>query len=162
MSEPVRIGQIVGAFGLKGELKINPLTDFWERFEKGSRLRLQGDWVTVESYREHKNRPLITLSGVESATAAEALQWKYLEAIIEERAELDEDEFYIDDLIGLRVVTDEGRELGLVDDVTSTPAHDLLQIGEILIPVVKEFVLSVDLAAELITVHVIPGLVPDE
>lgn len=159
---PVRIGQIVGAFGLRGELKIEPLTDFWERFQKGARLRLRGDWVTVESYREHKNRPLLKLSGVNDATGAEALQWEYLEAILTDGPELDEDEYMTDDLIGLRVVSTDGRELGVVDEVLSLPAHDVLQIGEILIPAVKEFVKDIDLDAEVITVQLIPGLLPGE
>lgn len=161
-TDPVRIGQIVGAFGLKGELKIDPLTDFWERFQKGSRLRLKGQWVTVESYREHKNRPMVKLTGIESATAAEKLQWEYLEAIIVDTPELDDDEYLTDDLIGMQVVTTEGRVLGEVDDVIENPAHDILQIGDILIPVVKEFIKDIDLDKEIITVELIPGLLPEE
>lgn len=159
---PTRIGQIVGAFGLKGEVKVEPLTDFWERFKKGSRLRLKGDWVTVEGYREHKNRPLLKLSGVNDATAAEALQWEYLEAILTDGPDLDDDEYLTDDLIGLKVVTTDGRELGEVDEVLAMPAHDVLQIGEILIPVVKEFIKEIDLDEEVITVQLIPGLLPGE
>jgi 16S rRNA processing protein RimM len=159
---PTRIGQIVGAFGLKGEVKVEPLTSFWDRFQKGARLRLKGDWVTVEGYREHKNRPLLRLSGVNDATAAEALQWEYLEAILADPPELEEDEFLTEDLIGLRVVTTDGQELGEVDDVLGTPAHDILQIGEILIPVVKEFVKDIDLEEEVITVQLIPGMLPGE
>lgn len=147
---------------MKGELKIDPLTDFWERFQKGSRLRLKGQWVTVESYREHKNRPMVKLTGIESATAAEKLQWEYLEAIIVDTPELDDDEYLTDDLIGMQVVTTEGRVLGEVDDVIENPAHDILQIGDILIPVVKEFIKDIDLDKEIITVELIPGLLPEE
>jgi len=161
-ASPQRIGQIVGAFGLKGELKIDPLTDFWERFQKGSRLRLKGQWVTVESYREHKNRPMIRVTGVPDLTAAEKLQWEYLEAIIADAPELDDDEYLTEDLIGLKVVTTDGRELGEVDDVIENPAHDILQIGDILIPVVKEFIKEIDLDKEVITVELIPGLLPEE
>lgn len=161
-NQPTRIGQIVGAFGLKGEVKVEPHTDFWERFEKGSRLRLKGNWVTVESMREHKGRPMLKLSGVNDATAAEGLQWEYLEAIITDRPELEEDEFFTEDLIGLKVVTVDGQELGEVDDVMALPAHDVLVIGEIMIPVVKEFVKDVDLDAERITVQLIPGMLPGE
>jgi 16S rRNA processing protein RimM len=160
-AEPVRIGQIVGPHGLKGHVKVQPLTDFLERFAKGSRLRLKGEWVTVESYSIHKNRPLIKLSGTDSIGEAEKLQWEYLEAILEEM-ELEEDEFLTDDLIGCLVVTTDGRELGTVDDVLTMPAHDVLEIGEILIPVVKEFVKEIDLEAERITVELIPGMLPDE
>jgi len=161
-TDPVRIGQIVGAFGLKGEVKVEPLTDFWERFEKGTRLRLKGQWVTVEGYREHKNRPMLRLSGIDSATIAEGLQWEYLEAIIDEEPELDEDEYFTADLIGMKVVSTDGRELGEVEDVIENPAHELLKIGEILIPVVKEFVKEIDLENEVITVQLIPGLLPGE
>ena len=158
----VRVGQIVGAFGLRGQVKVEPLTDFMERFEKGSKLLLKGDWITVVDSSVHKGRPLLKLSGVDSATAAEALQWQYLEANAEERPELEEDEFFTEDLIGLAVFTDEGEKLGEVDDVLALPAQDVLKIGEIMIPVVKEFVKDVDLETGQITVHLIPGMRPGE
>ena len=160
--EFVRVGRIVGAFGLKGEVKVDPLTDFNERFRKGSRLRLKGDWVTVEGMREHKGRPLLKLSGIADATAAEALQWEYLEAHALEAPELEEDEYMVDDLIGLKVFTMEGEELGEVDNVLDYPAHEILEVGEILIPLVKEFVKEVDLEKDLIRVQLIPGMRPGE
>jgi len=160
--QPTRIGQIVGAFGLKGQLKVEPLTDFFERFEKGVRLRMDGNWFTVEQSTVHKGRPLIKLSGINDATAAEKLQWKYLEAIIEDRPELEEDEFLTEDLIDCRVVTEDGEELGVVEDVLAMPAHDVLQVGEIMIPVVKEFILDIDLDSEVIKVRLIPGMRPGE
>ena len=162
MSEFVRVGQIVGAFGLKGELKVEPMTEFEERFQKGARLRLDGNWVTVESMRIHKNRPMLKLSGVNDLTAAERLQWHYLEASAKDAPELDEDEYLVDDLIGLRVVTTEGLELGEVDEVLAYPAHEVLEVGDMLIPLVKEFVKDVDLDNEVITVQLIPGMRPGE
>jgi 16S rRNA processing protein RimM len=158
-NQSTRIGRIVGAFGLRGEVKVEPLTDFWERFHKGSRLLLNGNWVTVQSYREHKGRPLITLSGVPDATAAEKLQWEYLEGVALERSELDEDEFFTEDLIGLKVVSTEGLELGVVEDVMESPAHDILVVGDSLIPAVKEFVTDVDLDNGVLTIKTIPGLI---
>lgn len=160
--EFVRVGQIVGAFGLKGEVKVEPMTEFEERFQAGSRLRLDGNWVTVESMRVHKGRPMLKLSGVQDATAAEALQWRYLEASAQDVPELDEDEYLVDDLIGMKVVTVEGEELGEVDEVLPYPAQDVLQVGEIMIPLVKEFVKEVDLDAEVIRVQLIPGMRPGE
>ena len=160
--EFIRVGRIVGAFGLKGELKVDPLTDFEDRFLKGSRLRLKGDWVTVDSMRVHKGRPLIKLTGVDDATEAEKLQWEYLEASSKDMPTMDEDEFLVDDLVGLKVVTTEGEPLGEVDEVLAYPAHEILQVGEILIPLVKEFVKKVDLDKETITVKLIPGMRPGE
>jgi 16S rRNA processing protein RimM len=161
-AQPVRIGQIVGAHGLRGQVKVEPLTDFWERFDKGTRLRLRDDWVTVESSSVHKNRPLLKLSGIDSIDAAQALQWEYLEAILDTEPELEEDEYLTEDLIGCRVVTTDGRDLGEVEEVLGMPAHDVLQIGEILIPVVKEFIKNIDLDEEVITVELIPGMLPGE
>lgn len=161
-ASPVRIGQIVGAHGLKGQVKIAPLTDFVQRFQKGARLRLRDQWVTVESFSIHKNRPLIKLSGIDTIDAAEALQWEYLEAIIDSAPDLDEDEFLTADLIGCRVVTVDGIEVGEVDEVLAMPAHDVLQVGEVMIPVVKEFIEGIDLEAEVITVRLIPGMLPGE
>ena len=66
MPEPtlVKVAQIVGTFGLKGQLKVQPLTDFVERLEKGHRLMLKGDWIEVEECSWHKNRPILRLSGI--------------------------------------------------------------------------------------------------
>ncbi len=160
--EFVKVGRIVGAFGLKGQVKVEPLTDFAERFDKGARLRLKGEWVTVEAMREHKGRPLLKLSGINNLTVAEAHQWEYLEAAALENPNLEEDEYMVEDLVGLKVSTVEGEELGVVGNVLNYPAHEILEVGEILIPLVKEFVKSVDLEKGLIRVQLIPGMRPGE
>lgn len=156
------VGKIAGAFGIKGELKIDPTTDFWERFHKGKRLLIQGQWFTVTSYREHKGRPLITINGIDSATKAEALQWQNVEAPAEERPELEEDEYVTEDLLDMEVWTIEGENLGFVEDVLTTPAHDIFVVGKIMIPVVKEFVRMIDFDEERITVTLIPGMLDDQ
>jgi 16S rRNA processing protein RimM len=157
-----RVGQIVGGFGLRGQVKVEALTDFEERFAPGTRLLLKGEWVTIDAFTMHKGRPLLKLSGVNDLTAAEKLQWEYLEYVGDDRPELDEDEFLTEDLIGLRVVTVEGHELGEVDNVLDMPAHDVLQVREVLIPAVKEFVKDIDLEKGVITVELIPGMLPGE
>lgn len=161
MPEFIRIGRIVGAFGLKGELKVDPLTDFLDRFQKDSRLRLNGDWVTVESVRMHKGRPLVKLSGIDDATAAEKLQWAYLEGE-EQELELEEDEFLADDLVGLKVFSITGELIGEVDEVLAYPAQDILKVGDIMIPMVQQFIKEIDLEQEKITVELLPGMRPGE
>lgn len=163
MADPglVRIGQIVGAFGLRGELKVEPLTDFPSRFVAGTRVRVQNEWSTIVSCRWHKSRPVLRLEGVDSIDAAEALQWCFLEAV-EQLPELGEDEYLTRDLIGLRVVTEDGMELGVVDDVERYPAQDVLVIGAIRIPAVKAFVKNVDLPNRSMIVALLPGMLPDE
>lgn len=134
------------------------MTDFLERFQKGSKLKLKGEWVEVLDFTIHKNRPHLKLSGINSATAAEQLQWEYLEAPEDDKPELEEDEFFSEDLIGLKVVTVEGRELGEIDDIIPMPAHDVIQIGSLLIPAVREFVKDVDFDTNTMTVKLIPGM----
>lgn len=158
----IRVAQIVGTFGLKGQLKVQPLTDFVERLEKGHRLFLKGEWIEVEELSWHKNRPLLRLFGINHISKAELYKWEFLEALADERPELDEDEFITEDLMGIKVVTTTGEELGIVDEVLPYPAHDTLRVGEILIPMVKQFVKVVDLKEKKIIVELIPGMRPGE
>ncbi|HZH98741.1 MAG TPA: ribosome maturation factor RimM [Fimbriimonadaceae bacterium] len=162
MSEFMRVGRIVGSFGIKGQVKVEPLTDFPERMSPGARIRLDNDWIEIQKASWHKNQLILTIEGVPDRTAADGLKWKYLEAPAGERPELDEDEYYTVDLINVEVFTAEGEGLGPVDDVIEGPAHDILVVGEIMIPAVKEFVKDVDLEAGRITVELIPGMRPGE
>jgi 16S rRNA processing protein RimM len=159
-TERFEIGQIVGAFGIRGQVKVNPTTAFGSRFAKGNKIFVDGKEFVIEAVQWHKGRPLLTLPGVQTMSQAEALQWKYLEA--EGAPELDEDEFLIDDLLGLKVVTDKGLELGEVDDVESYPAHEVLVVGQVRIPLIKEFVKDIDFDNEIMTVSLIYGMLPGE
>lgn len=157
----VRVGQIAGAFGLRGQVKVQPLTDFAaERFRKGSRLRLNGDWVEIESVSLHKGRPLLKLKGVDTIDAAEALQFKFLEAA--DRPKMAKDEFLVTDLLGLEVRSTGGEQLGIVDEVLQNPAHEILVVDEIMIPFVEQFVKGIDWRTRIVTVELIPGMRPGE
>jgi 16S rRNA processing protein RimM len=155
----VEIGQIVGSFGLRGQLKIAPSTDFLNRFETGQRLFINDQWIVIEKMTVHKNRPLIKLEGVTSIDAAEKLKWAKI--FVEGRPELDPDEYLVEDLVGLRLQTDDGAPLGTIDEILPNPAHDLIISGELMIPLIKEFVKSIDLESKLVTVHLIPGMLSD-
>jgi 16S rRNA processing protein RimM len=157
-----KIGRIVGAHGIRGQVKVEPLTDFPERMGKGVRLKINDDWREVEDYFIHKGRPILRLSGVSDRNAAEALRGAFVEAILSERPPLEEDEFLVDDLIGLAARTVDGAELGIIDDVLHYPAQDLLKIGDLLVPLVREFVTAIDLIQGTLTVRLIPGMSPGE
>src|SRR5690242_10361805 len=113
----IPVGKIAGAFGIRGQVKVTPLTDFDERFDKGKTVYLDGQPLKIQASQWHKSHFLLTLQGVEDATTAERLQWKVLEADADEHPKLDEDEFLTEDLIGLLVLTEEGRPIGKVDQV---------------------------------------------
>ncbi len=158
----LRVGQIVGTHGLKGHVKVDLLTDFPERVNKGRRLLLNGNWVQVLECKWHKSRPILELEGIDHISKAQPLQWAYLEAPADEQPELEEDEYLTEDLLDLEVFTTAGEKLGIVDDVLAYPAHDTLQVGEILIPVVKQFVKKIDIDAGRIEVELIPGMRPGD
>ncbi|MCC7229703.1 MAG: 16S rRNA processing protein RimM [Fimbriimonadaceae bacterium] len=158
MSDLLRVGQIVSTHGRKGQVKVMLLTDFEDRLAKGKRLRLKEDWVTVESVGHHKERLILKLSGVETVDEAKLLQWEYLSVRGDEEPEMDEDEFLVSDLEGMTVRTVDGVELGVVDEVAAYPAQDILVIGELMIPLAKQFVKDIDLENEVITVELLEGM----
>lgn len=161
MDRYVRVGQIAGAFGLKGQVKIQPLTDFTDtRFRRGARFRLENDWVEIESVSEHKGRPLVKFKGIDTIEAAEALQFKYLETA--DQPKLGKGEFLVKDLLGLEVHTADGDVLGKIDRVLPNPAHEIIVVGEIMIPMVEHFVKSVDMEKGRVTVNLIYGMRPGE
>jgi 16S rRNA processing protein RimM len=159
-TERVRIGQIVGAFGLKGQVKVEALTNFESRFDEGNTVFIDNKPYIIRKFQIHKNRPLISLKGIDKIDEAEALQWKDMEA--EGEPELDDDEFLIEDLIGLKVITDTGEQLGVVDDIEDYPAHQVVIVGPIMIPLVDEFVTEIDLDEEIMRVKLIYGMRPGE
>lgn len=154
--EHVRIGQVVGAFGLRGEMKVEPLTEFEERFERGRHVRIGGDDLIVVGSRWHQGRVLLLVNGVADVDAAKARQWQYVEALVSERPALEEDTVLWEDIIGLEVRTEEGERLGQVDEILESPAHAILVVGDLMIPAVGEFVK--DVSEDRILVRLIPGM----
>ncbi|MEI7984799.1 MAG: ribosome maturation factor RimM [Armatimonadota bacterium] len=163
MSTPPKrtpVGRIAGAFGLRGQLKVELITNFPARFEKGGILFIDGVQHKIQESQIHKGRPLIKLSGIDHISVAEKLQWKILEA--EGEPELEEDEFLLEDLIGLKVITVDGEELGLVEDIEDYPAHEVVLVAGIRIPLVDNFITDIDLEAGIMTVKLIYGMKPGE
>lgn len=166
----VVIGRVTGPHGIHGALKIFPLTDYPERFfgMKSISLyrggELAGTWP-VTDMGELRGRGLVlcSLAGVDSVEAAEMLSGCTVEVDPSGRVPLPENEFWIDDLVGLEARDESGRRLGTVKDIVSSGAARLLVItddggAEHLIPAVPEFFLSADLATRTVTVRLIDGL----
>lgn len=160
----IRIGQIVGVFGLEGWVKVEPLSDFPERFARGARVYLAGEEEPrqIQGVHEHKGQLRLKLRGVDSLEEAESHRAKYVEVPADQRPKLESDQYYTADLIGLDVIDAKAGLLGKVDSIIASPAQDLLQVGEILIPVAKQFVKAIDLEQKSITVELIPGMCPGD
>lgn len=167
MQQRLEIGQIVNTFGIKGEVKVTPFTDDITRFDDLEKVyvksKKQSKQYKVENARYHKNMVLLKLEGINNPEDAEMLRNAFLEIDREDAIPLEEGTYFIADLIGLDVYTDEGKLLGKVDDIYNTGANDIYVIKDelgkqILLPGIKEVIKEVILDEKII-VHLIPGLV---
>ena len=162
------IGQIVNTFGIKGMVKVNPFTDDISQFEemetilvdkKGSLLEMQ-----IEEVKYSKNQVLLKLKGIDTVEEAEKYRNCYLKLPREKARKLPKNTYFIADLIGLEVYTEEGKLLGKVDDIYNTGASDIYVIKDelgkqILLPAIKDVIKQIDLEQEKIVVHLLDGLV---
>jgi len=154
----ITIGKVVGPHGILGGLKIAPTTDFLQRFEVGRIIYINDQPVTIKRLMAHKTQVRIETKEITDRNTAETLKWAKVSVPADEIPELEEDEFFSADLIGLKAVDESGNVLGVVSDVFSSPAHDVLQIGSAMVPAVMEFVKEVDLEAGVIVITPIPGM----
>ena len=155
-------GEIGKPHGLSGEVYVLAISDDPSRFTAGSRLiHDNGRVLVVEGSRHHRDRLLIKFVGVGSRGEAEALRGE-LFVTRDDLRDLDEDEFWPHDLVGLTVVDLDGNHLGRVKRVDAGAAHDLLAIetpaGERLVPLVKDIVRSVDLSERRVAIDPPSGL----
>jgi 16S rRNA processing protein RimM len=169
-SDWVTVGNIVGVFGLRGEIKVESWSSFPERFTK-TEILYAGPKHTpyrVLGAHPHKQHVLVQLEGITDVEAAERLLGQALSIPAEQIHELPGDSFYLHDLIGLEVVHTNGRKLGIVKDVLVTGGTDLFVITSVrsgqdmLLPAVKEFIKSVDISSGRLEVDPIPGLLDDD
>ncbi len=166
------VGRILGAHGLRGEVKVESHTDFDSRFAAGQQLLVGEELLLAEiaSSRPHKGIFLIHFAEVTSRFGAEELlnEWLY----IPEGAamELDADSFWVHDIVGLKVQTESESRLGEVADVLFTGANEVYIIRpepgvnrdrDLLIPALEEVVRAVDIEAGTLTVRLQPGMLED-
>jgi 16S rRNA processing protein RimM len=147
----IRVGQVTGAFGVQGAVKVLPLTDFDDRFRAGAALVVDGITRRVEWSREQTNGLVVKLTGLDNRTLAELHRGRYLEVPVDAVHRLPEGAFYHHQLMGLAVASASGRDLGRLVEVLERPAHDVwvarLDNIEHLVPATREAVLEVDLEA---------------
>jgi len=160
----VVIGEIVSPFGRRGEVKVRPETDSPERFDEleevcVGRGKAGGRVFEIEAVRHHKRAVLIKFAGIDDISAAETLRGSEVRIRESEVAPLEEDEYYVHDIIGLDVVTTEGESLGKVREIVRSPANDVYVTERAMIPAVKEFVVSIDLREKKMVVRPIEGMV---
>ncbi len=164
MKNNLEIGQIVNTHGLRGDLKVMPWCDDPEIFDELAYVIIDGEEYDIEKSRMQKNMVLLKLAGIDHINEAEKYRNKVLTIPREELGELPEGTYYICDLLGCGVTTDQGRELGKICDIIKTGSNDVYVVeddagNQVLIPVIDEVVLSVDIDEKKIVIKPLKGLI---
>ena len=167
MQEFFEIGQIVNTFGVKGMVKVYPYTENVKRFEELKKVSLinknSKKEYEIEDVKYHKNMVLVKFKGVDSLEEAENLRNFYVEIERKDASPLEEGSYYIADLIGLNVYTDEGEKLGILEDIFNTGSNDVYVVKDlngkqILLPGIEDVIKEIDLKEGKILVHMLKGL----
>ncbi|HCD45606.1 MAG TPA: 16S rRNA processing protein RimM [Lachnoclostridium sp.] len=167
MDNLLRVGVISSTHGVRGEVKVYPTTDDVNRFNSLKDVILDTGRehmnLEIQGVKFFKNMVILKFKGYDSIEDIEKYKGKDLLITRDQAVELGPDENFIVDLIGLRVVTEDGEEFGTLTDVIKTGANDVYEVKtaegkEVLLPAIKECVLNVDLTEGIVTVHIMDGL----
>ncbi|HHW47113.1 MAG TPA: 16S rRNA processing protein RimM [Clostridiaceae bacterium] len=171
MEKYLRVGKIINTHGIKGELKILPLTDDPKRFDYLKKVFIDKGGIfeslNISHVKYFKNMVLVKFKEINDLNAAEAYKEQYILVDRENAVKLPEGRFFISDIVGCEVVEENGNKLGVVTDVLSTGSNDVYVVKnensrEILVPALKSVVKSVLINEKRITVSLPKGLVDDE
>lgn len=168
MQEFLEIGQIVNIFGIKGMVKIKPFTDDISRFDELKKVYVENNYTKkqyeIEEVKYHKDMVLIKFKGIDKVEEAELLRNSYLKVDRNDEPELDEGTYYIVDLIGLNVYSDEGNLIGKVEDIFNNGSCDIYVVKDelgkqLLLPAISDVIKEINLKESKIVVHILKGLI---
>ena len=168
INDYLQVGVITSTHGIRGEVKVFPTTDDPKRFETLKNVVLDAGRtklaLEIENVKYFKQFVILKFKGINNINDIEKYTKMPLLVSREDAVELEEDEYFIADMIGMDVITDEGEAFGTLKDVMETGANDVYIIesekhGEVLIPAIKECILDVDIEARKMKIHVMDGLI---
>ena len=168
MEQLLQVGVITQTHGVHGEVKVFPTTDDPERFLDLEYVFLdtgrEKKKLTIQNVKFFKQFVILKFKGINNINDIEKYKRCPLLVDRENAVELEEDEYFIADMIGLTVFTDDGEEFGKLKDVLETGANDVYIIdsekhGEVLVPAIKQCVLNVDIENGKMVIHLMEGLV---
>ena len=168
MEDIFRVGVIANTHGIRGEVKVYPTTDDVTRYKKLKEVLLDTgkEYKTLEiaSTRFFKNLVIVKFKGIDNINDIE--RYKRCPLLVERKdaVELEEDEYFIADMIGIEVVTEDDKPFGTLKDVMETGANDVYVIdtdehGEVLVPAIRECILDVDIENQKMKIHLMDGLI---
>lgn len=164
----LQVGVITSTHGIRGEVKVFPTTDDPERFEYLKKVVLDTGKtfipLEIEGVKYFKQFVILKFKGINNINDIEKYKKMPLLVSREDAVELEEDEYFMADMIGMDVVTEDGEAFGVLKDIMETGANDVYivesdQHGEVLLPAIKECILEVDIEANKMVVHLMDGLI---
>ncbi len=165
-TEWATIGQVVALFGIRGELKVRLLTNIPDRFQQLKEVYIGSDYRrhSIDYVRPYKSEMIVLkLTGIDTANVAEPLCQKELYIPLTQLAQLPPNSYYQHDILGLTVITLDGRELGRIVDILETGSNDVYTVKSIdgksvMIPAIKDVVKQIDLTHHTMFIEPLPGL----
>ena len=167
MEDMLKVGVITSTHGIRGEVKVFPTTDDVKRFKKGVKLILDTGKeqlnLEVEGVKFFKQFVILKFKGIDNINDIEKYKGKELFVTRENAVKLKKDEYFIADLMGLSVIDEDGKQIGILKDVMETGANDVYIVQleddkEVLIPAIKQCILEVNIKEGFIKVHMMEGL----
>nr|WP_317282330.1 ribosome maturation factor RimM [uncultured Sellimonas sp.] len=168
MEQFLQVGVISSTHGVRGEVKVFPTTDDADRFRKLKHVILDTGKeqlpLEIQNVKFFKKFVILKFKGIDNINDIEKYKGRPLFVTRENAVELKEDEYFIADMIGMEVVTEDGKVFGRLNDVMETGANDVYIIqsqehGEVLIPAIKECILDVDIEEKRMKIHLMDGLI---
>lgn len=155
MKQFLTVGQIINTHGIKGEVKVYPLTDDIKRFRKLKKVYINGIERQIVWCKFQADRVILKIEGIDSIEDAVKYKEKYIEVSREDAVKLPEGRYFVADIIGCTVVDENGVDYGKIYDVIHTKNNDVYWIKEgkeLLIPVLKDIVVNIDVENQKITI----------
>ena len=167
MNDELQVGVITQTHGIRGEVKVYPTTDYAARFRNLKEVILDTGkdrfTLKIENVKFFKQFVILKFQEYDSINDVEKYKRARLLVPRDQAVKLKKDEYFVADMIGLTVVTDEGETLGELKDVLATGANDVYVVSradgtEVLLPAIKECILAVDMEKRVIKAHIMDGL----
>ena len=169
MISELQVGVITQTHGIKGEVKVFPTTDDATRFKKLKEVIMDTDrerlHMEIEGVKFFKQYVIVKFKGYDSINDVERYKNAKLYVTRDKAVHLKKDEYFVADLIGMQVVTEEGETFGTLKDVMATGANDVYVVkrddgneAEVLLPAIREGIKKIDMETGVITVHIMDGL----
>lgn len=167
MISELQVGVITQTHGIKGEVKVFPTTDDPARFRNLKRVIMETGKERLEleisGVKFFKQYVIVRFQGIDSINDVEKYKGARLYVTRDNAVRLRKDEYFVADLIGMKIVTEDGEPFGIMKDVMATGANDVYVVeredaSEILLPAIRECVRNIDMEQGVITVHIMDGL----